>query len=129
MIRDMFQEMPIGSSFIFLIIFLLIFGFSDGIFSKPETFYGTVVDKQYKAERNSTGIGYATSTGGNGTVVVVSEHESEKFLVMVKTKSDEVVTVECPAEVYYQKQIGHKIECVANKGLFTGCVWSLHGIK
>ena len=129
MIREMFEDMPIVSSIIAIFILGIAFILIDVIESKPEPFYGSVIDKHYKAERNSTGFGYGMTSGGKSGVIVTSENESEKFLVMIKTETGKVVTVECEAELYYEKQVGQKFDCNAYKGLFTGWTWSMHGVR
>jgi len=129
MIREMFEDMPIVSSIIAIVVLGLAFILVDGIASKPEAFYGSVIDKHYKAERNSTGTGYGMTSSGIIGFIGTSEHESEKFLVMVKTETGKVVTVECEAELYYAKQVGQKIDCNAYKGFFTGLTWSLYGVR
>jgi len=129
MIREMFEDMPIVSSIIAIVILGLAFILIDGIASNPESFYGSVVDKHYKAERNSTGTGYGMTSSGKSGVIVTTEHEDEKFLIMVKTESGKVVTVECKPEAYYQKEVGQKIDCNAYKGYFTGWTWSMHGVR
>ena len=125
----MFEDMPIVSSLIAIIILGLAFFLIDGIASKPEPFYGTVIDKHYKAERNSTGTGYGMTSSGKRGVIVTSEHESEKFLLMVKTDNGKVITIECKPELYYEKQVGQKIDCKAYKGFFTGSTWSMYGVR
>lgn len=129
MIREMFEDMPIMSSLIAIFILGLAFFLIDGIASKPEPFYGSVIDKYYKAERNSTGTGYGMTSSGKSGVIVTSEHESEKFLLMVKTDNGKVVTVECEPELYYEKQVGQKIDCKAYKGFFTSSTWSMYGVR
>jgi hypothetical protein len=129
MIREMFKDMPIASTliaifFLFFILFLI-----DGLASKPESFYGSVIDRNYKAEINGTGVGYGMTSSGKGGVIVTSEHQSEKFLLMVKTEKGDVVTVECEPELYYEKQAGQKIHCKHYKGFFTGLIWSTYGVK
>ena len=123
------EDMPIVSSIIAIIILGLTFLLIDGIASKPEPFYGSVIDKHYKAERNITGTGYGMTSNGTSGVIVTSEHECEKFLLMVKTENGNVVTVECEPELYYEKQIGQKIYCKAYKGFFTGSTWSMYGVR
>ena len=125
----MFEDMPIVSSLIAIIILGLAFFLIDGIASKPEPFYGTVIDKHYKAERNSTGTGYGMTSSGKSGVIVTSEHESEKFLLMVKTDNGKVITIECKPELYYEKQVGQKIDCKAYKGFFTGSTWLMYGVR
>ena len=129
MIREMFEDMPIVSSLIAIFILGLAFFLIDGIASKPKPFYGSVIDKHYKAERNSTGIGYGMTSSGKSGVIVTSEHECEKFLLMVKTESGQVITVECEPTLYYEKQVGQKIDCKAYKGFFTGSTWSMYGVR
>lgn len=125
----MFEDMPILSSILAIFILGLVFLLIDGIASKPEPFYGSVIDKHYKAERNSTGTGYGMTSSGKSGVIVTSEHESEKFLLMVKTDNGKVVTVECEPELYYEKKVGQKIECKAYKGFFTGSTWLMYGVR
>lgn len=125
----MFEDMPIVSSLIAIFILGLAFYLIDVIPSKPEPFYGSVIDKHYKAERNSTGTGYGMTSSGKSAVIVTSEHESEKFLLIVKTESGQVVTVECEPTLYYEKQVGQKIDCKAYKGFFTGSTWSMYGVR
>jgi hypothetical protein len=123
------KPIPILSSIMAILILGLTFIVIDQIASKPEAFYGNVIDKHYKAERTSVGTG--TSVGSNGSVGVVTttEVDPEEFLIMVKTESGKIVTVNCEPELYYQKEVGERIDCNAYKGLFTGMVWSLHGVR
>lgn len=100
----------------------------DGLASKPESFSGIIIDKNYNAEHSSIGTGYGTSNGKSG-VIITSNYESEKFLIIVKTDIGKVITVECKPKLYYQKEIGQKIICIAHKGYFTGWTWSKNGIR
>lgn len=125
----MFKDAPIFTSIIAILVLSTVFLLIDGLASKPEVFYGNVIDKHYKAERNSSGTGYGMTTNGKSGVILTSESEPEEFLIMVKTKSGKIVTVKCKPELYYDKQIGDKIECNSYKGLFTGFVWSNRGSK
>lgn len=125
----MFKDMPIVSSIIAIVILGLAFFLIDKIGSKPEAFYGNVIDKSYKAERTSVGTGTAVGNNGGVGVVTTTEVDPEEFLIMVKTASGKIVTVKCKPELYYQKEIGERIDCNAYKGLFTGIVWSLHGVR
>jgi hypothetical protein len=125
----MFEDMPIVRSLITIFILVLTFFLIDGIASKPEPLYGSVIDKHYKAERNSTGTGYGMTISGKSDVIVTSEYEIEKFLLMVKTDNGKVVNVECEPELYYEKQVGQKIDCKAYKGFFTGSTWSMYGVR
>ena len=129
MIKEMFEEMPIMSSVIALIILGITLIVIDGINTEPKPFYGTVIDKHYKAERNSTGAGYGMTSNGKMGVVVSSESEPEKFLIMVETENGKIVTVKCSPELYYKKQIGEKIECNNYIGSITGMSWALKGVR
>ena len=125
----MFEDMPIMSSIIAIVILATAFFLIDGIASKPESFYGNVIDKHYEAESNRTVTGVGVTSSGKTGVVMTSESEPEKFLLMVKTESGKIVTVKCEPELYYEKEIGERIESNAYKGLFTGMVWSLRGVR
>lgn len=125
----MFEDMPIVSSIIAIVILATAFFLIDVIASKPEAFYGNVIDKHYKAERTSVGTGTAVGSNGNVGVVITTEVDPEEFLIMVKTESGKIVAVKCEPELYYQKEVGERIDCNAYKGLFTGMVWSLYGVR
>ena len=125
----MFEEMPIGSSLIAIFMLGLAFFLIDGIAVKAEPFHGSVIDKHYKDERNSTGTGYGMTNSGKSGVILTSEYESEKFLLMVKTEGGNVVTVECEPELYYKKQVNQEIDCEAYKGFFTGVTWSMYCLR
>lgn len=129
MIREMFKHMPIVSSLIAIFILGLAFFLIDGIASKPEPFYGSVIDKHYKAEITSVGTGTAVGSNGSVGVVTTTETDPEEFLIMVKTETGKIVTVKCEPELYYEKQVGQKIDCKAYKGLFTGATWSMYGLR
>ncbi|MBE7671577.1 hypothetical protein F7649_10680 [Tenacibaculum piscium] len=125
----MIKDMPIMSSVIALIILGVTFIVIDVINAKPKQFYGTIIDKHYKAERNSNGTGYGMTSNGKMGVVVTSESEPEKFLVMVEIENGKIFTVECSPELYYKKQIGEKIECNNHICSFTGMSWSKKGVR
>ena len=129
MIREMFEDMPIVSSLIAIFILGLTFLLIDVIASEPELFYGTVINKHYKAEIERSGTGYGMTSSGQSGVIVISEYESEKFLLMVKNEKGNIVTVECKPELYYEKQVGQKIDCNTYKGFFTGLIWSMSGVR
>jgi hypothetical protein len=125
----MFEDMPIVSSIVTIIILGFVFILIDRVASKPEAFYGKVIDKHYKAERTSVGTGTAVGSNGGVGVVTTTGVDPEEFLIMVKTESGKIVTVKCGPELYYQKEVGERIDCNAYKGLFTGMVWSLYGVR
>lgn len=128
MIKEMFNEMPIVSSITAILILGLLFILIDRIAIKPEAFSGEVIDRHYKAERINSGTGLAVGGNGGIGVVTTTEVDSEEFLIMVKTES-KIVTVKCKPELYYQKQVGERIDCNAYKGLFTGTVWYMDAVR
>jgi hypothetical protein len=125
----MFEDMPVISSILALILFGLLFICMDGLMSKPEFYSGNVIDKHYSAESHRTGTGVGVTSSGQTGVVMTSESEPEKFLLMVKTKTGNVVTAKCKPELYYEKEIGQKIEFAVYKGRFTGMSWSVRGVR
>ena len=76
----MFEDMPIVSSIISIVILAIAFFLIDGIASKPEAFYGNVIDKHYKAERTSVGTGTAVGSNGNVDVVTTTEVDPEEVV-------------------------------------------------
>ena len=131
MIRQMFKDMPILISIGAISILGYILLVTDPLIlvSNPELFSGIVVDKHYKAEENSTGMGYGMTISGNNGLFVTSEYESERFFLMVKVESGEVVTVDCDPTLYYKKAVGEKIDFNVHRGFFTGQTYSIHGVR
>jgi hypothetical protein len=125
----MFEYMPVISSILALILIGLVFICIDGLMSKTEFYSGKVIDKHYSAESHRTGTGVGVTSSGQTGVVMTSESEPEKFLLMVKTKTGNVVTAECKPELYYEKEIGQEIEFAIYKGRFTGMSWSVRGVR
>lgn len=108
---------------ILLILFLTV----DVIACKTELFEAKVVDKHYQAESNRVGTG-TTLTNGKIGLVTVSEFEPEKYLLIVETEKN-IITIDVKPQLYYQKQIGQKINCKAYKGYFTGINWMCKGVN
>ena len=125
----MFKDMPVISSILALILFGLVFICIDGLMSKPEFYSGSVIDKHYSGESHRTGTGVGVTSSGQTGVVMTSESEPEKFLLMVRTKTGNVVTAKCKPELYYEKEIGQEIEFAIYKGRFTGMSWSVRGVR
>ena len=84
---------------------------------------GTVIDKHYEPSHSSTGTGYVTTGNGSGGVVVSSHHESEQFVMMVRTSTGQVVTVESSPETYYSTKTGDSVEFYEQRGVITGIVY------
>lgn len=129
MIRGLFEEFPVFTWIAALLLLLSLFIGIDSILSVPEYHHGKVVDKQYKAETKSTGIGSGAAGNGQVGVVITSQNEPEKFLLMVKTPEGKVLTADAEAELYYQKEIGDNLAYALYKGRFTGFTWSVKGLK
>lgn len=125
----MFDDMPVISSIFVLILIGLVFILTDVLMSKPEYFSGNVIDKHYKAKSHRTGTGVGVTSSGKTGVVMTSESEPEKFLLIVKTENGRVVTAKCEPELYYQKEIGQSIEFAIYKGRFTGMAWSVRCVR
>lgn len=82
MIREMFEDMPVISSILTLIILGTIFLFIDGITSKPEFYYGNVIDKHYLAKKHRTGTGFGVTGDGQIGIITTSENEPELTLTL-----------------------------------------------
>jgi hypothetical protein len=129
MIREMFEDMPVISSILLLILLGFVFICLDVFFAKSVYDSGNVVDKHYSAESHKTGTGVGVTSSGQTGVVITSSSEPEKFLLIIKTNSGKVITAKCEPELYYQKEIGNQIEVAICKGRFTGLTWSIYGIR
>ena len=108
-----------------VLVFLLI----DILASKPESFNAIVLDKQYKAERNSYSRGYGMTSGGKSGIIIMSQYESEEFNIIAKCDNNNIITVKCKPSIYYSKELGDTIECVNYKGYFTNLLMFSKGIK
>lgn len=129
MIKDIFQHMPILGGIMAIMLLLIAGYFVDRVGSKSVSVSGIVVDKHYKAERNSNGVGYGTSSSGNTGMVVTSSRESEKFLIMVRSNEGHIVTTESTADIFYSKEIGDDVVFEAYKGWITGIVYTNRMVK
>jgi hypothetical protein len=98
-------------SFVAVAIFLTVFVIVDMISATSKDFTAFVVDKHYKPEHNSTGVGTAIMPNGQVGTVIVSESESERWNIMVRTNEGKVVTAKSEADIYYKKSIGEKVLC------------------
>lgn len=95
----------------------------DCFYHTKEEFKCTVVDKHYKASSESVGTGNVI--GSNGVVSVVStyEYESEKFILIVETLENEIITIECDPKVYYSLNKESKIVAYHMIGNLFGFNW------
>lgn len=126
---DFIKENPLWALIYGIGALFILFFVSDVIFSKAETFTGTVVDKQYKPEHTTNTSGYVTDSEGRSHFVTSTSHESEEFLIMVKDESGEVYTADSSSRIYYSKKVGDKIDCRLLKGYFTHGVWAVRAIE
>jgi hypothetical protein len=101
---------------VFSIILLVII---DGLASRHQDIKGIVIDKHYESERSSSGVG----VGAKGEAVVITQHESEKFILIVKA-GDKIHTVKTTSENYYKYSIGDQVKYKQWKGLITKTIWS-----
>lgn len=129
MIRELFEEMPIISSITALLLLLGVLIMLDGITSKPEYYSGSVIDKHYVARSHKTGTGVGMTGKGQSGVIITSQTEAEKFLLMAKAPNGKIFTVNCKAELYYKKEIGHELDFAVYKGGIVGMDWSIRGLK
>lgn len=126
---DFFRDEPIIGTILTLLLAGLIFIIVDDLCSKPVYFQGTVIDKQYKGETNSTGIGTGVASNGQVGTVITSQHEDEKFLLIVQDATGEISTAECEAKLYYSKQINAPVRCYWLKGKFTPINYGIYGLE
>ena len=105
--------------------FISIFCFicSDMFINDKKELSGIIIDKHYKAEINSRGLGYGTSVNGKSGLIMTSQHESEKFLIMVQTIDGEIFTVESDSKTYYGNELGENITFLGCYGWATGYPW------
>lgn len=123
------NKITFNNGLVAMIILTMTLFLVDGFGARSETFYGNVVDKHYQAADNSIGNGLIVNSNGDTGVLTTYEQKREKFLLIVKTENGKIVTVKCEPELYYGKTINEQIECKAYKGLITGRVWSLRGVR
>jgi hypothetical protein len=126
--RDLFEYSPAAGVIVIIVILSLALITLDSLMGVPEQLQGTVLEKHYVPERSSTGTGVG-SAGGKTAVVITSEHDPEKFLVMVRTPAGKIETVKCSPELYYQKEVGDQLQFRIKRGRFTGSKWSVKGLR
>lgn len=103
--------------------------FSIDIFAyQSEKLNGIVIDKHYKGEQTSIGTGAVYVNGKVGVTTNVNV-DSEKFLVMVKMLDENIVVVDCSAELYYKKEKGDILFFEYSTGYFTDIVYGIDGLK
>ncbi|ESU28381.1 hypothetical protein FLJC2902T_17340 [Flavobacterium limnosediminis JC2902] len=125
----MFREVPILATFFLLLILSVIYIGIDGALSYPKYDSGIIIDKHYVAESNSTGTGVGMTSNGKMGVVVTSNHESEKYLLTVKTNKGEIVTVKCEPKLFYRKKLNENLDFRIQTGCFSKSNWGAYGIK
>jgi hypothetical protein len=111
-----------------IIVLFVIWLIADMLMATTEHHNVTVVDKHFSAEHNSTGTGVGY-VGGKTAVIIISDHEDEKFLLMVRLESGEVVTAETTPTTFYSKSIGDSAICEIEVGKFSKSSWSTTVIK
>jgi hypothetical protein len=102
---------------------------ADAIFLDSILRKGVVIDKQYKAESTLMGTGTGVGSNGQVTTVVMTETDSEKFLLIVRDKEDEIITVECEPQLYYEKEEKEELEFEVYTGKILGIEWGNKGLK
>jgi hypothetical protein len=110
--------MNISIAFVGLVILGAVLVLVDALASTGHDFIGVIVDKHYVSEHSSTGVG----VNSKGESVITTHHESEKFLLMVKSV-DGIKTVTTTSEKYYQYSVGDQVKCKEWKGLITNLTW------
>jgi hypothetical protein len=129
MIREMFSEFPLVTTFTLASAAGFLFIILDGLLAKPSHRFGTVVDKHYVAESNRVGVDSGVSSDGQVVTVTTRSIEPEKFMLIVKADYGDVFAIKCQHELYYEKESGDDIQFVIYKGYFTGIDWSFNVIK
>lgn len=95
-----------------------LYGVVDSLSSKKKHFTGTIIDKLYKPDASSTGIGHGVTSSGGMATTVISNHSPERWFVMVDIGNGEIEKVYCSDDFFYKKTTttGSKIEFSANIG-------------
>lgn len=124
---DLIEKTLLG--ILWVILAFIAFVLVDVIFINRVEYTGIVIDKHYKSEQSSYGVGSAIGANGQVGVVSTYQHEDEKFLIMVKQVSGQIVTTESEPELYYKKQIGDSVLYKSFLGRFTGIDWYNETIK
>lgn len=126
--KQSFERLPMLEIALSIFCLGLAFIWVDVFCTTAHEFSGVVLDKHYKAEKTEVGTGVVSTPQGISAVTTVSV-DPENFLVMVKCEDGSIYTAECSPEIYYSKERGSRIVCKKNKGVFTGLVWSVEGVK
>ncbi len=109
---------------VFLICSLIygaVYHWLDEKYCKEETHSGTIIDKHYIGEQNSTGTGIASTGNGIG-VAVVSSHSDEQFCLFVKDNT--VYKLHTTMECYYNSKIGDRVTFIVYTGWLSKESWT-----
>lgn len=115
----------LGGLFI-LSLYLMI---HDGMFCNTIRLNGVVVDKQYEPEHDNVSTGTAVSSDGKVGVVTTHNHESEKYILIVRNQQNEIVSVDCEPKLYYSKKIGQTVIYDDYQGCFSGLSYGEEAVK
>jgi hypothetical protein len=112
-----------------LLILSIYFIVHDSVFSNPIRLNGVIVDKQYEAEHNNVSTGTAVTSDGKVGVVTTHNHESEKYILIVRNQQNEIVSVDCEPKLYYSKKIGQTVIYDDYQGYFSGFSYGEEAVK
>lgn len=103
-----------------------IYDYVDSKFSSTETLSGELIDKRYKGEESSSGVGTAVVPSANGGVgvgiVSTSSYSPEEFLFFVR--ADKVYKIEVDMQKFYNKNLGEKLKFELTIGKFSNDILS-----
>lgn len=105
---------------IIIIVALSVFAFTDFIAGQNVHSYGIVIDKQYKPESSSTGLG----TNYKGESIIVTSNESESWHLIAQKSDKNTVSIDTEINIYYSKVKGDTIYFNTFYGCFTKMVYS-----
>jgi hypothetical protein len=126
---EFFEDMPIIGIIVTLMVLVFLFVLVDGAASIPTSLSGEVVGKHYEPMRTSIGNGNGLGNEGGVVTTTTTEITPEKFLIMVKTENDEIITVKCSPELYYREKVGDTIDLYVYEGFFTGINYGAYGVQ
>jgi hypothetical protein len=122
MLKDIFED-KIITAIIGLPIILIALLIIDLCVTTKEYQKGLVIDKNYQAETNGTGLGTGITSNGKPTAMIVSLFQKEKYLL--KVKADKIFTAKCTAEQYYSKNNGNIAYIEIKRGILSNHIWKV----
>lgn len=106
--------------FLLAIVLFFILWLADCATQRSEVSLGQVIQRVYKPEINSSGVGF----GSNGHSQYQTQHESEKFLCLVQPYGGDVISLDVEPNLWAMLNPGDGVRYEVFTGRVLHLIWS-----